>query len=351
MSTYARLSDLPLAIEEFALDGMMLRVSSEFERYTTIVRLEGRGAMGIGEDVTYDSGDQLRFQKECKSLELPGSYTLDSFSSRLDELALFPQEPRYAPSLQYRRWAFESAALDLALRQAGRPLHDALRLEPAPVRFVVSRSLGHPPSVDALRAIHDGYPGMEFKLDANPAWDDELLAELSRLGTVRTVDLKGAYEGTPVDGVADAELYRRVAEALPDVWLEDPALTDETRAALAGHERRITWDAPIHSVQDVLDLPFAPRMLNIKPSRFGSLRALFDTYDHCNAQGISMYGGGQFELGPGRTQLHVLASLFHPGAPNDVAPTGFHANDVRAGLPTSPIRSDPAPAGFTGVFR
>jgi hypothetical protein len=61
-------------------------------------------------------------------------------------------------------------------------------------------------------------------------------------------------------------------------------------------------------------------MLNLKPARFGSVRALFDTYDYCAAHGIDVYGGGMFEQGPGRGQLQYLASLFHPGTPNDLAP-------------------------------
>jgi hypothetical protein len=36
-------------------------------------------------------------------------------------------------ALRFRNWAFESAALDLALPQAGRSLHDVLGLEPRPV--------------------------------------------------------------------------------------------------------------------------------------------------------------------------------------------------------------------------
>jgi hypothetical protein len=43
-------------------------------------------------------------------------------------------------------------------------------------------------------------------------------------------------------------------------------------------------------------------MLNVKPSRFGSVRALFDTYDYCAARGIGAYGGGMFEQGPDRGQ-------------------------------------------------
>ena len=40
-----------------------------------------------------------------------------------------------------------------------------------------------------------------------------------------------------------------------------------------------------------------------------------------------MYGGGQFELGPGRGQIQLLASIFHPDTPNDVAPGGYNVPD------------------------
>ncbi len=122
----------------------------------------------------------------------------------------------------------------------------------------------------------DLYPGARFKLDVGPGWDDELVRKLAATGAVEVVDLKGAYKGTPVDLDADPELYARVANGLPDVWIEDPALTEATDAVLAGHRPRITWDAPIHSVDDIRGLAFPPRVVNIKPSRFGTLRKLFD---------------------------------------------------------------------------
>ena len=50
-----------------------------------------------------------------------------------------------------------------------------------------------------------------------------------------------------------------------------------------------------------------------------------------------MYGGGQFELGPGRGQIQYLASLFHPDGPNDVAPKGYNAPEPASGLETSPL--------------
>ena len=44
-------------------------------------------------------------------------------------------------SRHYRRWAYESAALDLALRQAGTSLHEALGRDPKPLNFVCSTRL------------------------------------------------------------------------------------------------------------------------------------------------------------------------------------------------------------------
>jgi hypothetical protein len=87
-------------------------------------------------------------------------------------------------------------------------------------------------------------------------------------------------------------------------------------------------------------------MVNIKPSRLGGLRNLLDAYDYCAENGIGCYGGGQFELGVGRGQNQYLASLFHPDAPNDVAPTAFNLPQVPAGLPESPLPPAPAALGF-----
>ena len=87
-------------------------------------------------------------------------------------------------------------------------------------------------------------------------------------------------------------------------------------------------------------------MINIKPSRFGRLSALFAAYDHCRGEGIGMYGGGQWELGAGRDQIQYLAALFHPEGPNDVAPRGFNAARPTGGLPAGPWTPNPAESGF-----
>ena len=190
-------------------------------------------------------------------------------------LELFPEPARHEPSILYRRWAFESAALDLALRQAGVSLAEHLGREARPLTFVVSLRLGKPPSIEPVRKRLDQYPSLRFKLDPTSEWDDSLIAELVETGAVDSVDFKGLYKGTIVDQDADPDLYRRVTDAFPYAWIEDPELTPETDEVLRPHRDRVTWDAPIHSVDDIEALPFPPKMVNIKPSRFGSLEALF----------------------------------------------------------------------------
>jgi hypothetical protein len=349
MGTYERLAGLPVEIEGYELEGLSRRFSEQFERRTTIFHLHGRGHEGLGEDVVYDPAAQAAQQDLGPILPLAGSWTLDSFSRHLDEVDLFPAGgPSFDVFRNYRRWGFESAALDLALRQAGRSLDEALGREPRPITFVVSLRLGEPPSTDPVDRRLERYPGTRFKLDSAPDWDDGLLEHLAGTGSVASIDFKGAYKGTPVDVPTDAGLYQRVAQAFPEAWLEDPDLgPPDAAAALAPYRDRITWDAPIHSVADVEALPFAPRTLNCKPSRFGALRALTSFYDHCEATGIALYGGGQSELGVGRGQIQCLASLFHPDTPNDIAPPGWDWFEFpETGLAASPLDPAFADTGF-----
>jgi L-alanine-DL-glutamate epimerase-like enolase superfamily enzyme len=346
VSAWDTLASLEVAIEGYELEPLQALVSSEFERKSTVVRLRGAGEEGWGEDVTYDAVDHEILQAAGATLPLAGRFTLASFCERLAGLELFPKPPQREVSARYRTWAYESAALDLALRQAGLPLHEALDREPQPVRFVVSLRLGEPPTLAPLARRLQMYPSLRFKLDPTSSWDEALIAELVATGAVDSVDFKGYYSGSIVDQPADPLLYRRVAEAFPQAWIEDPALTPETDAALAAHRDRFSWDAPIHSIADIEALPYPPRMVNIKPSRLGGLRNLLDAYDYCAARGIGNYGGGQFELGVGRGQNQYLASVFHADAPNDVAPTGYNLPDTPAGLPSSPLAPAPSASGF-----
>jgi hypothetical protein len=352
MSSYDKIAELPLAIDSYELQGLEFHLpGTDFDRLTTIIHLRGGGQEGMGEDVVYDALDHVAFRDAGPVLDLAGKHTIASFSELLEGLDLFPSPPEREVSANYRRWAFESAALDLALRQAGKSLHEVVEREPRPVTFVVSMRLTPPGSeevstIEPVRKRLEIYPTLRFKLDPTNDWTDELIEQLVETGAVDSLDLKGQYKGTPVDVETDPELYRKLIEAFPEAWLEDPDVNDETKPILDPVADRVTWDAPIHSVADIKGQPWPPKMVNIKPSRFGPLHELFAGYDYCEANGIGAYGGGQWELGPGRGHIQYLASLFHPDTPNDVAPSGYNTAGTEPGLPSSPLEPMPTPTGF-----
>jgi hypothetical protein len=326
MALWDRLGALEVAIEDVGSEHRSVEVSTKFTRVTTTVVLSGRGETGRGEDVTYNAEDHDWFPE----LTVRGRLTLAELSAQLDELRLFAGEPKMEASSDYRRWAFESAALDLALRQGGISLGDALGLEYSPVRFVLSTR------ADAFAWLAQA-PELELKLDPENDWDRPLMERLAATDRVRVLDFKAYYKGTAVDVEPDPELYRAAVELFPEAVLEDASLDDECGVVLAGEERRLSFDAPIHSVDDVLALPVSPGWMNIKPSRFRTLARLLDCIEYCVGNGIQMYGGGQFELGVGRRQIQVLASLFYPTGPNDVAPSEYNSGEPRSGLPPSPL--------------
>src|SRR6195952_3031044 len=121
MSTYELIADLPLTIEGYDLEGLTQHVSSDFERKSTIIHLRGQGEEGLGEDVVYDQVDHEIAWKHGPTLPLAGDWTMRSFSEHGPPRDLFPEPPQRDVSQLYRVWAYESAALALALPQAGEP--------------------------------------------------------------------------------------------------------------------------------------------------------------------------------------------------------------------------------------
>jgi hypothetical protein len=346
-STYAHVAGLPLVIEHCELRPLVRDTSGGFTKISLVVRLTGGSHVGEGEDITWDQIDQIEFLRSGDNLTwLHGTRTFDDFSRLLGLANMFAVAPIRDSARQYRRWGFESAALDLALRQNGLSLQEAVGRPARPVTFVASVRIGDPPTLLPLQLRLGVNPGLRFKLDPTTGWDDDLVGELARLGCVDVIDLKGRYRNATVAMRAEPGLYHRVIDGFPEAWIEDPALELETRDLLESHRERITWDEPIHSIADIESLPWRPRMLNLKPARFGSVKALFDTYDYCAAHGIGAYGGGMFEQGPGRGQLQYLASLFHPGTPNDIAPSGYNLETPAHDLPRSPLAPEPHPIGF-----
>ncbi|MBV0902184.1 enolase-like domain-containing protein [Haloarcula salina] len=350
---YDEVAALPLTVEDCSFERRERATSSGFDRATTTISLEGNGLAGRGEDVTYATAahDALAGHE----VSLSGEYTLDTFSTALDEADLWPEPPEEERFRHYRRWGFESAALDLALKQADTSLGAAVGRSYDPVSFVVSTRLSDPgddapPTADRLATLYDRYGDLAFKLDPTPSWDDGLVAEVSEYD-VRVLDLKGLYDDGEVGVDADPAFYRRVVDGVPNALIEDPNLTDETRPVFDGWEERVTWDVPITGVESIEDLPFEPEWLNMKPSRCGTVESVLDTIAYCERNDIDLYGGGQFELGVGRDHIQALASLWYPDGPNDVAPGGYNDPDPDADLPTSPLEPPESPVGIGTGFR
>ncbi len=344
---YSDLAEMALEIDRIDLHRHERETTSGFTRVTTEFELVGNDTAGRGEDVTYETADHDRLH-EAGLPDLTGSYTIDSYSERLGDTDLFPDPPDRPVFRNYRRWGLESAALDLALRQADTDLSAVVDRPYQPLRFVTSTRLGEPPTTRRITALREQIPGVGFKLDPTPEWDDAIVDELQAVADIHILDLKGQYEGTEVDVPADPRLYERILTGFPNAVVEDPKLTDETQPLFEDESvrNRVSWDAAIHGLEDITSLPWEPRWLNIKPSRFGSLRSLCETLEYCAEQDIQLYGGGQFELSVGRGQLQALASLWYPDGPNDVAPRAYNDPEITDDLPTSPLSPPETPVGF-----
>jgi L-alanine-DL-glutamate epimerase-like enolase superfamily enzyme len=345
-SLWPRLAQLPLVVEACEYDRLHAVFAYDFERITTQVRLAGAGAEGLGEDVSVFREDGTALHETRPALPLAGEWTLAGFCAHLAALQLWPKPPEWDVALRCRNWAFESAALDLALRQAGRSLHDVLGLEPRPVRFVNSLGLGKAPSIEPLRRRLARSPGVRFKLDAEVTWTPALIDEVAATGAVDTIDFKGQYGFEVKDPEALGALYDHVLTAFPHAYLEDPHDLPEIAQRLSEHLERVSYDAPIHNAGEIGATPLAARVVNVKPARIGSLRPLLEVYTRCAREQRPMYGGGLGELGAGRGQIELLAALFHADAPNDVAPSAYNEEDPPGSLPASPLAPRPEATGF-----
>ncbi|MDZ7701047.1 MAG: hypothetical protein U5J98_02690 [Halobacteriales archaeon] len=356
--TYARVAELPVTVESWSTTVHERETKSGGGRTTTTFEFEGAGHVGRGEDVIYEAALHEELAAEPPELGLEGEGHLVGASATLDGVDLFPAgAPERAAYEDYRRWAVESALLDLALKQAGTDLAGVLDRTAEPVRFVVSTGLGDPAAAEPVTRWLDVDPDLAFKIDVTRPLAGDVLETLVETDAVKAVDLKAQYgeapeadDEEPPSWIGDPdpapEFYESVLEAFPDAVVEDAAVTDATRPVLEPEQARLAWDAPVHSVDDFRALPLDVGHANVKPSRFGTLERLFDFLDFAADRGLTLYGGGQYELSVGRGQLHELASLFYPDGPNDVAPRAYNDPEPREGLPSSPLPVPARSAGF-----
>jgi hypothetical protein len=346
VSLWDEIRSLPLRVDAYEFERLSARLTHDFARVTTRIRLVGDGADGRSEDVSPFEDEADTLHAANPALPLVGDWTLESFCDHLAEVDQWPVPPRWEPMARWRNWAFESAALDLALNQAGRALHEVAGRKPAPVRFVNSLGLGDPPTFDPIQRRLDAHPGLRFKLDAVAAWTPEVIDAVAATGAVEIIDFKGHY-GLEYGELPDLlAMYERVIAAFPGALLEDAHDLPEVAELLAPEAHRISYDAPIHTAADLDATPLKPVAVNIKPCRVGDLRSLITVYAETAARGLVTYGGGMGELDVGRGQIQLLASLFHADGPNDVAPGGYNTDTPAPELPDSPLVLTPAPTGF-----
>ena len=156
--------------------------------------------------------------------------------------------PKMAFFRPYRRWAFESAALDLALRQRGQSLGAALGRPYRPVRFASPRA-------STSRPGSRSHPELEFKLDPTPEWDAVLAGARRRLRARARPRLQGLLRG-----LRRREPARPVQYAMPSPGAS-PTRSSRTRHSRGRREPRSTasegrfsFDAPIHSWTDVEEI-------------------------------------------------------------------------------------------------
>ncbi|HEY3947262.1 MAG TPA: hypothetical protein VGL78_18705 [Solirubrobacteraceae bacterium] len=346
---WSAVRDLPITIESYSFEALEPSGSTGLEDHsTTQLRLRGRGEEGVGEQVGMkDAQESLR----TSDLPLVGEWAaLADFLADLDAIDMWPEPPEYELQRNWRRWTFESAALDLALRQSATSLPEVLGRTPQPVRFVNSFGLGDPPDIDKVANLRAMHPTVGFKLDVAPSWTQEIMDRVAAVEGVATIDFKGQYGLEIKDEAGLLAMYERTLATFTDVVFEDPHNHPVVLALLKPIADRVSYDAPITSVESIGATPIEVRIVNIKPCRVGRLQELSRLYAHCEAAGIEMYNGGMGELGVGRGQAQLLASLFHPGAPNDIAPSDYNLEDPPPGLPPSPL--DPAPdRGFRRAER
>ena len=337
---WTAVKDLPIAVESSSFEALVPSGPIGLEDFsTTQLWLRGRGEEGVGEQVgMLDAQESLR----ASDFPLTGEWaTLADFLAHVDAIDVWPEPPDYELQRNWRRWTFESAALDLALRQSATSLPEVLGRTPQPVTFVNSFGLGDPPDIDKVANRRVLHPTVGFKLDVAPSWTEEIMDRVAAVEGVATIDFKGQYGLEVEDEGALLAMYERTLAAFTNAVFEDPHDIPAVLDMLAPIPDRVSYDAPITSVESICATHIKVRIVNIKPCRVGRLQDLSRLYAHCEAAGIQMYNGGMGELGVGRGQAQLLASLFHPHAPNDIAPSDYNLEQPPPGLPPSPL--DPTP--------
>ena len=172
VSTWELLAELPVEIEDYALEPLQATVSSEFERKSTVIRLRGAGRRASARTSPTTPSTTTSCRPPVRPCRSPGASRSPPSAEHLAGLSLFPEPPQREVSARYRTWAYESAALDLALRQAHTTLHAALGASRSRCASSSRCASASRPSLEPVRRRLELYPGLRFKLDPTSSWDE-----------------------------------------------------------------------------------------------------------------------------------------------------------------------------------
>ena len=187
-----------------------------FERVTTVVRLPAAARRARSEDVTPygDEDDTLhvlgagpRARRRVDAGRASATTSPPRTSGR--------SPPEWGDmQRRWRNWAFQAAALDLALAQAGRPLHAVLGREPRAAALRQLARAGRP----ARRSTRSGAgwsatPGCASSSTRRRRGREELIDEVAATGAVEIIDFKGHYGMETGELPALLTMYERVIAA------------------------------------------------------------------------------------------------------------------------------------------
>jgi hypothetical protein len=318
-----RLSALPVAIDDLRVERGAVAVADYYEetRPSGIAVLRGGGLAGYGECVAWTPAEQAEFAAACNRLTLPSDLSVGELSAFLAQELDDP----------YHRAAVEGAAIDLALRQAGTNPFELSGNPARPVAFCRSIGALDDPAA-AVAAMLERDPHARIKIDV-PAggWPPPTWEALAGTERIVVLDFK---RGSDLDQV------RLAHAAIPEAWLEDPPVGAVTLDPKGAWHDLVALDGYVFAAVDLDDPEIPPAALNVKAPRVGGWMEALRCLEECRHRGLHAYVGGMFEVGPGRLQSRVLASLFTAEAWNDVAPIGA-AGDV-----SSPLEQTDRYAGF-----
>ena len=311
-SLWKRFAPTPLEVESYELERLEQPVTRGFSRVTT--RRAACTEAGTRGSARTSPGTRSTHDRELKAGAHPAARRRAGRWRPSRTLSTSPSRTGAGPTRARR-----------STLRCVRPAPASPRPSAAsrgPVAFVVSPGPRRPADEPGRPAAGSSSSrAMRFKLDPASDWSDELIAGAGRDRRGRHRRPTRRTTAPTNDPPPDPELYRRVAEGFPEAYLEDPALTDETDAVLRPYRDRVTWDAPIHSVADVeaLAVPAARAQLEAvalrPPERAARLLRLLRRPWRSASTAAACSSSA-----PARGQIQYLASLFHPDAPNDVAP-------------------------------